>query len=62
MEFVFRGKDREIHDLYVDPAKDGSVKIVIRAKNGTGESKFILSAEEFELLCKVRELSIIKKD
>lgn len=59
MEFVFRGKEKDFHDLFIEPAKDGSVKIVIRSKNQTGESGFVLSEEEFDLLCKVRELSII---
>lgn len=61
MEFVFRGKERETHDLFIEPAKDGSVRISIRAKNLTGVSNFTLSAEDFELLCKIRELSIISK-
>ena len=61
MEFVFRGRERENHDLFIEPAKDGSVRISIRAKNLTGISTFTLSAEDFDLLCKIRELSIISK-
>lgn len=60
MEFVFRGTGKELHDFYVEPNKDGSVKFLIRAKNGTGESSFSLSSEEFELLCDIRTKSIIK--
>ena len=62
MEFVFRGKEKENHDLFIEPAKDGSVRISIRAKKLTGNSTFTLSAEEFNLLCKIRELSIIDKE
>lgn len=60
MEFVFRGKSNDYGDMFIEPTKDGSVKISIRSKNGTGQYNYELSAEEFELICKIRELSIIK--
>jgi len=59
MEFVFRGKEH--YDIFIEPNKDGSVRIIVRSKNLTGESKFVMSAEEFDLLCKIRELLIIKE-
>lgn len=62
MEFVFRGKNQDYGDLFIEPAKDGSVKLSVRSKNGTGNYNYTLSSEEFDLLCKVRELSIIKED
>jgi hypothetical protein len=62
MEFVFRGKNNDYGDLFIEPAKDGSVRLSIRSKNATGQYNHVLSAEEFDLLCKIRELSIINKE
>ena len=62
MEFVFRGKDKDYGDLFIEPSKDGSVELSIRSKNATGLYNFVLSSEEFDLLCKIRELSIIDKE
>ena len=53
MEIVFRGEKN--HDLYLEPRSDGSVKITIRAKNGTGESVYALSSSEFDNFCEIRK-------
>ena len=62
MEFVFRGNKNDYGDLFIEPAKDGSIRLSIRSKNATGQYNHVLSAEEFDLLCKIRELSIIDKE
>ena len=63
MELVFR-KDVSLkdnfYDLYVVLGKDGSVKLTIRSKNGTGESSFALTPEDFDMLCEIR--AKVKKD
>ena len=61
MEFVFRGKEKDGHDLFIEPGKDGSLRIDVRSKNETGHYVFNMTAEEFDILCKVRELSIINR-
>ena len=58
MEFVFRAKSQDYGDLFIKANKDGSVKVTIQSRNETGQYNYTLSAEEFDALCKIREMSI----
>ena len=63
MELVFRkdvsSKDN-FYDLYAVLDKDGSVKLSICSKNGTGQSSFTLTPEDFDMLCEIR--AKVRKD
>jgi hypothetical protein len=61
MEIVFRAKEKELYDLFVEFKEDGSTNFTIRTKNQTGESSFRLSEDDFNLLCDVRVLALEKK-
>ena len=60
MEIVFRAKEKELYDLFVEFKEDGSTSFTIRTKNQTGESSFRLSEDDFNLLCDVRALTLVK--
>ena len=59
MELVFR--EGKYHDLFVEPREDGSVNVVLNSKNGTGKSEYSMSSDEFEMMCKVREMCVKKE-
>lgn len=52
MEIIF--KEDKIYNLSFEPNKDGSVKINIFSKNGTGYSCYTISAEDFDNFLDIR--------
>lgn len=60
-KIVFRGKEKELYDLFAEFNEDGLTSFTIRANNQTGESSFRLSKDEFDSLCNVRALALEKK-
>ena len=59
MELVFRkdiSRENNSHDLYVELNNDGTVKVIVRSKNGTGESGFTISTADFDRLCEIRAM------
>lgn len=59
MEIILRGiTENDKHDLLFKSDKSGNVTLTMKSKNGTGEYTVKISSEDFDFLCRVREMLI----